>query len=58
LETAGTDSGCEIKKAIAIDPNYYDEAMRLARAAIRQRGDFVGAHRVLTPQPAWPDSPR
>jgi TolB-like protein len=26
----------------------YREAMRLARAAIRQRGDFVGAHRVLT----------
>jgi TolB-like protein len=26
----------------------YDEAVRLARAGIRQRGDFVGAHRVLT----------
>ncbi len=26
----------------------YGEAMRLAREAIRQRGDFVGAHRVLT----------
>jgi TolB-like protein/class 3 adenylate cyclase len=26
----------------------YDEAMRLARQAIRQRTDFVGAHRVLT----------
>jgi TolB-like protein len=26
----------------------YDDAMRLARQAIRQRGDFVGAHRVLT----------
>jgi TolB-like protein/class 3 adenylate cyclase/cytochrome c-type biogenesis protein CcmH/NrfG len=26
----------------------YDEAMRLAREAIRQRGDFVGAHRVFT----------
>jgi tetratricopeptide (TPR) repeat protein len=26
----------------------YDEAMRLSRAGIRQRGDFVGAHRVLT----------
>jgi TolB-like protein len=26
----------------------YDEAMRLAREAIRQRGDYVGAHRVLT----------
>jgi TolB-like protein/Tfp pilus assembly protein PilF len=27
---------------------HYDEAMRLAREGIRQRGDFVGAHRVLT----------
>jgi TolB-like protein/tetratricopeptide (TPR) repeat protein len=27
---------------------YYGEAMRLAREALRQRGDFVGAHRVLT----------
>ena len=26
----------------------YDAAMRLAREGIRQRGDFVGAHRVLT----------
>jgi hypothetical protein len=26
----------------------YDEAIRLARESIRQRGDFVGAHRVLT----------
>lgn len=26
----------------------YDDAMRLAREAIRQRTDFVGAHRVLT----------
>ena len=26
----------------------YDKAMRLAREAIRQRGDYVGAHRVLT----------
>jgi tetratricopeptide (TPR) repeat protein len=26
----------------------YDEAMRLARESIRQRPDFVGAHRVLT----------
>jgi TolB-like protein len=25
----------------------YDEAVRLSREAIRQRGDFVGAHRVL-----------
>ena len=26
----------------------YEEAIRLCREAIRQRGDFVGAHRVLT----------
>jgi TolB-like protein/Tfp pilus assembly protein PilF len=26
----------------------YDEAMRLARRGIRERADFVGAHRVLT----------
>jgi TolB-like protein/cytochrome c-type biogenesis protein CcmH/NrfG len=26
----------------------YADAMRLSRAAIRQRGDFVGGHRVLT----------
>src|SRR6476620_10107539 len=26
----------------------YDEAIALSREAIRQRGDFVGAHRVLT----------
>jgi TolB-like protein len=26
----------------------YDEAMHLAREALRQRSDFVGAHRVLT----------
>lgn len=26
----------------------YDEAIRLAHEALRQRGDFVGAHRVLT----------
>ena len=26
----------------------YDEAMRFAREAVRQRDDFVGAHRVLT----------
>ncbi len=26
----------------------YDEAMRYAREAIRQRNDFVGGHRVLT----------
>ncbi|WP_407176265.1 winged helix-turn-helix domain-containing tetratricopeptide repeat protein [Bradyrhizobium sp. STM 3562] len=27
---------------------HYDEAIRLARESLRQRGDFVGGHRVLT----------
>jgi TolB-like protein len=27
---------------------HYEEAMRMSREALRQRGDFVGAHRVLT----------
>ena len=27
---------------------HYEEAMHLSRESIRQRGDFVGAHRVLT----------
>ena len=27
---------------------HYDEAIQLSRDAIRQRNDFVGAHRVLT----------
>ena len=42
----------------------YDEAIRLSREALRQRSDFVGAHRVLTaslgmsgeterPRPRW-----
>jgi hypothetical protein len=26
----------------------YDDAIRLARESLRQRADFVGAHRVLT----------
>src|SRR5207344_715349 len=26
----------------------YNEAIRLSRESLRQRGDFVGAHRVLT----------
>jgi tetratricopeptide (TPR) repeat protein len=33
----------------------YDEAIRLAQEALRQRGDFVGGHRVLTAAAAWPD---
>jgi TolB-like protein/cytochrome c-type biogenesis protein CcmH/NrfG len=28
--------------------HHYDEAIRLSNEAIRQRGDFVGGHRVLT----------
>jgi tetratricopeptide (TPR) repeat protein len=28
--------------------NNYDTAIRLAQQALRQRGDFVGGHRVLT----------
>ena len=32
----------------------YEEAMRLAGEAIRQRGDFVGAHRVLTAAAGMP----
>jgi hypothetical protein len=27
---------------------HYEEAIRMSREAIRQRSDFVGAHRVLT----------
>ena len=36
----------------------YDEAMRLARAAIRLRGDYVGGHRCSAPRPPWPDRPK
>jgi hypothetical protein len=28
--------------------HHYDEAIRLSNEAVRQRGDFVGGHRVLT----------
>jgi len=35
----------------------YDEAMRLSREGIRQRGDFVGAHRVLTAAAAMAEQP-
>ncbi len=35
----------------------YDEAMRLARESIRQRSDFVGAHRVLTAATAMAGQP-
>jgi hypothetical protein len=39
---------------VAVEPQVLDlliylmQAMRLARAAIRQRGDYVGGHRLLT----------
>jgi ribose 1,5-bisphosphokinase PhnN len=36
------------KHAIGLDAPASDEAMRRSREAIRQRGDFVDAHRVLT----------
>ena len=35
----------------------YAEAIRLSREALRQRADFVGAHRVLTASSAWPAAP-
>ena len=35
----------------------YEEAMRLSREALRQRGDFVGAHRVLTAAAAMAGQP-
>ena len=35
----------------------YDEAMQLARQALRQRPDFVGAHRVLTASAAMAGHP-
>ena len=35
----------------------YQEAIRLAREALRQRSDFVGAHRVLTAASAMAGSP-
>jgi hypothetical protein len=55
-EPAGSQlgQGCEdcIEFALAAYAQFigrnYEEAMRLAREGIRQRGDFVGAHRVLT----------
>jgi TolB-like protein len=39
---------CGIASYAQFVGRHYDEAMRLAREGIRQRGDFVGAHRVLT----------
>jgi tetratricopeptide (TPR) repeat protein len=39
---------CGIGSYAQFNGGNYEEAMRLAREAIRQRGDFVGAHRVLT----------
>ena len=39
---------CGIASYAQFVGRHYAEAMRLAREAIRQRGDFVGGHRVLT----------
>jgi TolB-like protein/Tfp pilus assembly protein PilF len=39
---------CGIAASAHFGARNYAEAMRLARDAMRQRGDFVGAHRVLT----------
>ncbi len=39
---------CGIAAYAAFVGRNYDEAIRLSREGIRQRGDFVGAHRVLT----------
>jgi hypothetical protein len=39
---------CGIAAYAHFNGRNYDEAMRRAREGIRQRGDFVGAHRVLT----------
>jgi TolB-like protein len=39
---------CGIAAGAQFGARNYAEAMRLARDAMRQRGDFVGAHRVLT----------
>jgi TolB-like protein/Tfp pilus assembly protein PilF len=39
---------CGVGAYIQFHGRRYDEAIRLARESLRQRGDFVGAHRVLT----------
>ncbi len=39
---------CGINSYAQYVGRHYDAAMRLAREGIRQRADFVGAHRVLT----------
>ena len=39
---------CGIAAYAHFNGRNYDEAIRRAREGIRQRGDFVGAHRVLT----------
>jgi TolB-like protein/Tfp pilus assembly protein PilF len=52
LRLSPRDPYAAVYNAIAAYTQYvgrhYDEAMLLAREAIRQRGDFVGAYRVLT----------
>jgi TolB-like protein/Tfp pilus assembly protein PilF len=39
---------CGIMSYAQFNAGHYAEAMRYSREAIRQRGDFVGGHRVLT----------
>ena len=39
---------CDIAGYAQFMGRNYDEAMRFSHEAIRRRGDFVGAHRVLT----------
>ena len=39
---------CGIAAYAQFNGRNYQEAIKLAREALRQRGDFVGAHRVLT----------
>jgi TolB-like protein/Tfp pilus assembly protein PilF len=52
LRLSPRDPFCGVYYGIASYAQYlgrnYDEAMRLAREGLRQRNDFVGAHRVLT----------
>jgi TolB-like protein/cytochrome c-type biogenesis protein CcmH/NrfG len=39
---------CGVAAYVQFAARRYDEAIRLARESLRQRADFVGAHRVLT----------
>jgi TolB-like protein/cytochrome c-type biogenesis protein CcmH/NrfG len=52
LRLSPRDPFCAVYYGIAAYAQFigrnYDEAIRLARGGLRQRNDFVGAHRVLT----------